>query len=390
MDFLAEAKAMESELLMNRRYLHMYPGIGFDLDITSEYVESKLIEYGYERQRVGKGISATVGTGGKTILLRADMDGLPMKEDTGLPFTSKTDACHACGHDCHTAVLLGAAKLLKQHESELKGTVKFMFQPAEEHLAGCKDMIENGILENPKVDVAYGMHIMAGMDYSKIGSVNYSRSVVTLSADAIEIEIFGKDAHGSKPYQGIDTINVAAHIILNLQTIVAREVDTDDVNIVTVGKIEGGTAVNSIGGYTKIQVCCRASGNDLRDYLVKRVYEICEQTAAMFGATVKITPFHTAPALENDTELVDTLVGYTKEILADDMVNEMGMMGGGEDFSFMASAVPTAFFVLGAGAIEEGYPRGIHCADVIFNEDSLAVGAATYAHLAMRWLEDNA
>ncbi len=223
--FLNRAKELEQELIAMRRELHSYAELGFDLPKTNAFVTEKLRSYGYEPKTVGKaGVTCTVGKGGKVLLLRADMDALPMPEESGMPYAAQNGHCHSCGHDCHTAMLLIAAKMLKEKEGELKGTVKFMFQPAEELLAGAAAMVEDGILENPKVDVALGLHISVGMDDTRSGIIRYIPGVANNSGDAIRISIQGHGVHGSKAYLGVDAINIAAHTIIALQEILALEI----------------------------------------------------------------------------------------------------------------------------------------------------------------------
>ena len=245
--FLNRAKELEQELIALRREIHGYAELGFDLEKTHAFVVEKLRSYGYEPKTVGKsGITCTAGSGGKVILLRADMDALPMPEESGLPFAAQNGHCHSCGHDCHTAMLLIAAKMLKEQESELKGTVKFMFQPAEELLAGAAAMVEDGLLENPKVDVALGMHIAVGMDDTRSGTIRYIPGVASNSGDAIRISIQGHGVHGSKAYLGVDAINIAAHTIIALQEILALEIPSTQPAVVLVGKMEGGSSLSLI------------------------------------------------------------------------------------------------------------------------------------------------
>ena len=208
-NYKEEAMALKEEIIANRRQFHGFAELGFELPKTVELVINELRSYGYEPQLCGKaGVTCVAGQGGKVVILRGDMDALPMMEESGLDFASTNGHCHSCGHDMHTAMLLGAAKLLKQHESELKGRVKFMFQPAEELLGGAADMIAAGLLENPKVDAAIGMHVAAGAEpYSRVGAVSYKKDYVTFSGDYIRIKVVGKSAHGSQPQMGVDAIN---------------------------------------------------------------------------------------------------------------------------------------------------------------------------------------
>ena len=225
MNDLERAKAILPEMTANRRFLHQNPELGMNLKVTTEFVMEKLREMGIEPKLCGGcGVTALIGKkeDGPVFLLRADMDALPMKEESGLPFAAKGDTAHCCGHDMHTAMLLGAAKILKEQEEELPGRVKLMFQPGEETLEGAKAMIADGILENPHVDAAMGVH-MAPL--APAGFVGYNAGVVCNSSDLLEISIEGKGGHGASPHHSVDPINVGLHIHLALQELIAREVD---------------------------------------------------------------------------------------------------------------------------------------------------------------------
>lgn len=227
-DYRTRAEELKEEIIRNRRTVHTFAETGFDLPQTTAYVEQQLRSYGLEPVRGGPGPASAASSetrGEKTILLRADMDALPMREESGLPFAAQNGHCHSCGHDTHTAMLLAAARMLKESEAELCGQVKLMFQPAEEILAGALDMIEHGILENPTVDAALGLHIaIGGGEETAVGNIAFKRGAASYSGDAIRITVTGKDAHGSTPQKGVDAINIAAHIVIALQEILAREV----------------------------------------------------------------------------------------------------------------------------------------------------------------------
>lgn len=387
-DMLNRAVALKDEVLKHRRCIHQFAEVGFDLPQTVEYVEKTLISYGYQPSRLGRaGVVATVGRPGKTILLRADMDALPMEEESGLPFAAKNGNCHSCGHDCHAAMLLGAAKLLKEREDELEGTVKLMFQPAEELLSGAKEMIEAGLLRNPAVDAAFALHVMPGFPYSDTGTLNYNLANVTNSGDAIRITIQGKDSHGSQSYLGVDAIHVAAHLVLALEEIVAREVKSQDDIVLLVGKIEGGTTCNSVAGTASLEVSVRTNGAQQRIHVLKRVNEVAHAVAETYRARADVEHMYGSPALINDRELTQELVGYLEELLPEGTVRKMGLMGGGEDFTMVAEQVPTTFMVLGAGSPGEGYPLAVHNPATCFNEAALPVGTAALVYGAVRWLK---
>jgi amidohydrolase len=388
-DYIEMAKKINEEIIENRRVIHRFPETGFELERTVEFVENKLKEYGIEPVRVGKsGISATIGKEGKTLLLRADMDALPMKEETGLPFESENDFCHSCGHDAHTAMLLGAAKLLKENEENLNGTVKLMFQPAEELLAGAVDMIEAGVLENPKVDAALAMHIYVGNEISKTGTISYARGPALFSGDAIKIHVKGKNAHGSTPDKGIDAISIAAHIVIALQQIIAREVPTNDQAVVIVGKISGGDTVNTLAGNAELEVSVRATTEEKREYLKNRVREVSENVARTYKGEAVVEFWYGMGPLYNDLELTDEIVGYCEEVIGEENLNKIPIAVGTEDFTSVAAKVPGVMINLGVGSIEEGYALSIHNPGMVLNEEALHIGAALYAHTATRYLMD--
>jgi len=387
-DYLKQAKNIESEIIANRRTIHTFAEIGFQLDKTVEYVEAKLKEYGLEPKRSGKaGVTALVGKPGNTILLRADMDALPMKEETGLEFASETGNCHSCGHDCHTAMLLGAAKLLKDNEDELDGTVKLMFQPAEELLAGAVDMIGAGILEDPKVDAALAIHIYVGNELSRSGTVAYAKGPALFSGDAIKITIKGQNAHGSTPEKGIDAINIAAHTVIALQEIIARETSCMENSVVLVGKIYGGDTVNTLAGNAVLEVSVRATTQDNREFLIQRIREIAESVAGTFRGEAIVEHQYGMGPLYNDPALSEDMAGYCEELLGEGTTLRIPLAVGTEDFTSIASRVPSVMLNLGMGSIDEGYTYSMHNPSMVVNEEVLHKGAAIYAYGAMRYLK---
>lgn len=389
---LKEANELASEIVSNRRVLHKYAEVGFDIPHTLKYIKEKLLEYGYEPKACGKaGLVATVGNPGKTILLRADTDALPITEKTGLDFAAENGNSHACGHDCHAAMLLGAAKLLKEHESELCGTVKLMFQPAEELLQGAKDMVDNGVLRDPNVDVGFGIHVMTGLNHSTTGTLICPLGTISRSGDAFKVTIHGRDTHGSKPYMGVDALSISSYINLALQTIIAREIPSDENSVLLVGTGEGGTTCNTVAGTAVMEISVRTEGNKQREFLFNRIEEVVTKIAEAFRATATIEHVYGSPPLANDKDLTDKMISYGTELLGEEnlSIDPPGGPSGGEDFSFIAENVPVTFFYLGVGSLSEGYCSQHHTPDVKFNEEALPLGAAIHTYFAMRWLKDN-
>ncbi|MBU5668799.1 amidohydrolase [Peptoniphilus sp. MSJ-1] len=388
---LNDFKFLNDEIIKNRRTIHEFAELGFELDKTKAFVKERLVSYGIKPNDCGKaGITFTLGNpGGKTILLRADMDALPMEEESDLDFAARNGNCHACGHDIHTSMLLATAKYLKEHEEELKGYVKFMFQPAEEIMAGAEDMIENGILENPKVDAAFAIHVMSGRDDTKSGTVQYKSGPLMLSGDAIKVKVFGKPAHGSTPYLGVDAIQVASRIAIDINSMVSTNFFAKEENIALVGKISGGTAVNTVADYCEMEVSLRSESHESRKRLFERVEEISLHNANLFGAKAVVEHVYGMPPLINEKELSMKFTKYVKEILGDENAIESKGFTGSEDFSSLALKVPSVLFTLGVGSIDEGVENYLHHPNVQFKEDHFYVGAAVHAYIAKRFLEEN-
>ncbi|MXQ72409.1 amidohydrolase [Clostridiaceae bacterium DONG20-135] len=391
--FLEEAKALEAEIIANRRYLHEHPECGFDLENTCRFVMEKLTEYGYEPKMICRsGIAATVGRPGKTIMLRADMDALPMEEETDLPFRSKEKRAHTCGHDTHTAMLLGAAKILKQHEAELNGTVKLMFQPDEEGtsptgISGGDVMLEAGVLENPKVDAVMSLHIMSGSYPS--GSINIRKGPMMSSSDTFEITVQGSGTHGSQPNLGVDPINVAVHIYEGLQNLIARELAPEEQACLTVGSFQSGDAANIIPDEAKITGTIRTTHENTRTAFKDRIREISEHCAAGFRAKADVKFMHGIPSVYNDPKLTEELIAYTEDMMEYPCEILEYPMSGSDDLSVISQNAPTAYFMLGSGTAEEGYLYPHHNPHILFNEEVFYKGTAMYVNAAIEWLKNH-
>lgn len=390
-ELLNQAKALAPEIVRWRRHIHENPEVSAVLPNTCAYVTAELRKMGYEPYPVGGGVVAMLDgqPDGKVILLRADMDALPMAEESGEPFASKNPhAAHTCGHDTHTAMLLGAAKLLMDNKEKVKGRVKFMFQPGEEGYNGCKNMIADGLLESPHVDVAFGMHSASASDY-RTGTVLYSAGSYAASADAFKVTVHGKGCHGARPEEGIDPINIITHIHLALQTINSRERNQKEPLILTIGQLIAGTAENIIPNDGYLTGTIRAFNQEVRVHAKRRLEEISKGIAATFGATAEIQWYTEFAPTINDRALMAELDGYVRELLGDDRVKITEPQMGSEDFSEVMLRVPGAFFNLSTGSREEGYLFGAHNPQVRHNEAALPTGSAVYAYTAMRWLEEN-
>lgn len=398
MSILKEAQNLKEALVEHRRYIHQNAEQHLDLPKTSAYVEKQLQDMGYQTKRMGSsGIVALAGgkNPGKVFLIRGDMDALPIVEESELDFKCTTGSMHACGHDFHTAMMLGAAKLLKDHEDEIEGTVKLMFQPAEETLTGCQMMIDEGVLEGPKVDAAMMIHVTAGIPAPSGTVVIQDPKNGASAADWFRVEIQGKGGHGAMPDAGVDPLNVMAHIFLAYQGINAREVSPRDVMSLTVGQMHGGNTSNVIPDTAMMTGTIRTTDDEVREFVKKRMVEIGEGIGKTLRAEVKVVFDGGCPNFHVDKALNDQIKRFAIDLvgkehvmdLADSTAGSKGM--GSEDFACISAVVPTTIVSLGTGSPDEGYPFPVHHPKVTFNEDALPVGAAVYAQLPMEWLKNN-
>lgn len=403
-EILQEAKSMAQELIEKRRYLHENAETGFNLEKTLKFVETELINMGYNPIRCGKsGLIAIAGgkKEGKVFLIRGDMDALPIKEETDLDFASNNGCMHACGHDMHTAMMLGAAKILKKYEDAINGTVKLMFQPAEEIFEGSQDMIENGLLNNPKVDAALMIHVMSNTPFKSGTVIVSSPGVSAPAADYFEIKIQGSGCHGSMPNTGVDPINVAAHILLALQEINARELSVTDKAVLTIGTLNSGNIANVIPDTAVMGGTVRTYDEETRKFIKTRMTEISEGIAKTFRAKAEVSFGSGCPTLVNDTELSNCMSKYTQELLGKEMaftVEELSKMSGSvqssksagsEDFAYVSQNVPSIMLALAAGSPENGYVYPGHHPKVMFDEEALPFGSSIYAYTAMKWLMEH-
>ena len=402
-ELITEARSRQEWIIGARRELHRNPETEFNLKHTLPFVRSQLEELGLKPQGCGRaGLTVTIGgkKPGKVFLLRADMDALPMAEETGLPFASENGCMHACGHDMHTAMLLGAAALLKAHEDEICGTVKLMFQPAEEVFEGSRDMIASGVLEKPHVDAALMIHVMAGMPIPTGSVIICDGGVSAPGADIFQIRIQGKGCHGSMPNTGIDPITAAAHIVTGLQAIHARELALSEDAVLTIGSIHGGQAPNIIPDTVELSGSIRCYDEDVRSFLKERLTAISQGIAASFRCTAQVSFGRGCPVLLNNPRLSRETAVYIKELLgpggaftqAELLASSGGKpmkATGSEDFAYISQAVPSIMLSLAAGTPQEGHGYPQHHPRVTFSEDILPTGSAVYAWAALRYLEEH-
>ena len=387
-----QAKAIKEDLIAFRRTIHSNPEVGESLPKTKSYVVEKLKEFGYTPKEICEsGIVATIegSKPGKTFLLRADMDALPVKEATECDFKSNNGCMHACGHDMHTAMLLGAAKLLKQNQDQIKGTVKLVFQPDEEGFTGAKKMIKSGVLKNPDVDAAMAMHVHSGTP-SNIVLCGLGTSIA--GCNRFRIIVRGTGAHGAMPELGVDPINIAAHIYLSLQEITSREVSATQPAVVTIGKFSGGEAPNIIPEEVIMEGTIRSLDKKTGEFIFNRMNDIVVSTAKMFRGEAELIELSSVPPLINNDDLAKEVTSYLKDLLGEKSVilfEEGGM--GSEDFASYSYEVPSVYLMLGAGTKQENtlYGEAMHNPKVVFNEDILVTGAAMHTYSAIMWLRNN-
>lgn len=395
---LQEARALRGELVTHRRWLHAHAETGFDLTHTREYVWDTLTALDLKPRACGKcGIIADIGTGnwGKTILLRADMDALPIQEETGLDYASRNGNMHACGHDLHTAMLLGAAKLLKQHESELNGKVRLLFQGAEEIFEGAQDVINDGALTG--VDAAMMIHVTVGAPLPTGTVIISAPGVSAPAADYFTITVRGKACHGSAPQDGVDPITAAAHILIGLQEISARELGIGDQAVLTIGTIQGGTAANTIADTVAMGGTLRTRDEVLRRKLKYRIGDISRGIGTAFRAQAEAEFGSGCPCLVNDGIVSGIAEKAIKELLGEKCAYTTRELdpagkpsaGGSEDFAYISQQVPSVMVALAAGNPSNGYTWPLHHPKVRFDEDALPVGAAVHAFCALRYLSES-
>ena len=392
MNYYERALELKDEIVENRRYFHTNAEVGVHMPKATAYVMEKLAEYGIEPKACGEGVTATVGKpGGKVILLRADMDALSMPELSGLPFACPTGTeGHCCGHDLHAAMLLTAAKLLKENEAELNGTVKFMFQPGEENFTGAVNMLANGILENPKPDVALAYHVGPGKIPMGMFMYNDTGKAVMFSMDGFEIHIKGRGSHGAYPQMSIDPINIGVHVHLALQELIARECNPSDAAVLTVGQFQAGSAPNIIPESALLTGTIRTNSPDARKLLKQRMVEVSERTAAVYGGTAEVVFTGEICPLICDAALTREMVGYMKELPIPGLTGYPGITASAsEDFALVAEQIPSVFMYLSAGFMDERGNASAHNPKVMFNEDVLPIGASCLAQCATQWLKNH-
>lgn len=386
---LVKAQEIKDWIVKVRRDFHMNPELSAREFRTRDKVVEYLEDMGIEH-KTGIADTGVLGIirgkqGGKTVALRADMDALPLQDKKDVIYKSTIDGkMHACGHDAHTAVLLGTAKILKDMEANLHGNVKLFFQPAEETVGGAERMIEDGVMENPKVDAVFGLHVSPEIEVGKIG-IKYGQT--NAYTDSIEIIVCGKDGHAARPHEGIDAIVITSHIVMALQSIVSRNIDPVNSVVVTLGTISGGTRGNIIADRVKLTGTMRTLDPDTRELVIKRIEDIVTQIAEAMGGKARCIIKKGYPALVNTDEIIDIVKDSGEGVLGADNVTLLKTPRlGGEDFAYFAKAAPSAFYRLGCGNAEKGIIHGAHSSLFDIDEDCLVFGTALQVQNVLTFL----
>ncbi len=400
-----KAPALEKKLVVWRRDFHQNPELGNREFKTAEKVASHLKQLGIE-VKTGVAHTGVVGIlkGGKpgpVVALRADMDGLPVAERVDVPFKSKvtteykgqtTGVMHACGHDTHIAILMGVAEVLASMKNEIPGTVKLIFQPAEEGApegeeGGAELMVKEGVLENPKVDAIFGLHIDSQIE---VGKISYRPGATMAAVDFFSIDVKGKQTHGAYPWSGVDPIVTSSQIVTALQTIVSRNLDlTHAPAVVTIGAIHGGVRQNIIPESVKMIGTIRTFDENMHSYVHKRLNDISTNIAESAGATATVDIDVMYPVTHNDEALTAKMIGTLENVAGKENVNVIPVKTGAEDFAFYQQKVPGFFFFLGGmpkgKSVAEAAPH--HTPDFYVDEGSLVLGVRSIARLATDYLE---
>ncbi len=384
---LDEARALLPDAITMRRRIHMNPELGLDLPETKATLLESLrgIDVEILESSTTSGVVAALrgARPGPVLVLRGDMDALPMPEDTDLEFKSKvSEAMHACGHDSHVAMLAQSVRLLDSHRDELSGTVKFMFQPGEEGFAGAKHMLDEGLLDD--ADAAFAIHIFPLLPNGTIWS---RRGALLASADGFEIEIVGKGGHASMPHHAVDPIPVACELVQAIQSFVTRRIDAFDPAVVTVAKIQGGTTGNVIPENATIAGTIRTVSELTRATVHEGIGTLARGIARAHGLEARVTLQKGYPVTVNHGGFTDFTLDTARELLGEDRVFEQPNPAmGAEDWSFVLQRVPGAMVFLGVRP-EQGEPAPCHSNRMVLNEGGMLQGIALHAAMALRFLD---
>ena len=383
------AETIQEKMCLDRRHIHQNPELSFQEFHTMQYICTRLDSLGisYRNGIAGSGVIAQIqgNKPGKCLLLRADMDALPLQEENTAAYRSQIPGImHACGHDAHTAILLGVCEILNNHRDCFSGVVKLVFQPGEETTGGAAPMIQEGILENPHVDACLALHVDPDLD---TGTIRIKPGALYASPDDFRITIKGKGGHGAEPHLAVDPIIIASQIIIQLQTIISRNIDPFEQAVISIGSLHAGDTSNVIPEKAEIFGTARALNNMMRRFLKKRIYEVTKGICDACGADFSYEFFFLYPPLENDAHLASLLLESGCSVLG----KENCIWGGqptmaGEDFAYFAEQRPSVLFKLGCRNTKTGIIEPIHSPHFDIDETCLQNGAAVFTDFVLRFL----
>ena len=389
-NFNKEANEIKDELIAIRRDLHMHPELGFEEVRTSGVIKEFLKENNIPYIEVAKTgvcgiITGTKDGEGKVVALRGDIDALPIQDMKSCEYKSQIPGrMHACGHDSHTTILMGAAKILNKYKDKFSGTVKLLFEPAEETTGGAPHMITQGVLENPRVDCIFGLHVD---EETECGTIKIKKGVVNAASNPYNIKITGQGGHGASPHTTVDPVVIASHIVLALQTIVSREIAPVNPAVVTVGMLHAGTGQNIIPGEAKLSGRIRTMTKEDREFAVRRLNEIVNGIAEMSRAKAEVEVFESYPCLYNDDDCVDLLMESASSVIGkENVLEQKAPKMGVESFAYFANERPSAFYFLGSGNKEKNTTQPAHSDLFNIDEDCLPIGVAIQVAAAFNFL----
>ena len=387
-DIISQSREIHQWIVEKRRAIHRHPELMYEEFETSRLVQNTLSELGieYEKDIAVTGVVGLLGNGeGPCVALRADMDALPIHEEADVEFRSEIDGkMHACGHDCHTAMLLGAARVLKDNEGEINGTIKLIFQPAEEGGAGGKMMRDQGVLKDPDVERIFGLHVS---DKLPTGTLASKEGTLLAATSSIKILVSGNGGHAAMPHLTVDPVVTGSKIVVELQTLVSRELDPLESGVISITMANAGSATNVIPSSMELQGTIRSLTSDGITRLQQRVREVAEAIAMANRCIAEVTfPGNDFPPTVNDGECWALGRISAGEILGEECVSEMGSIMGGEDFSYYTQVIPGCFSFLGVGNPEIGAVYGVHHPKFKVDEDALSLGTAIHVNTAFKAL----
>ncbi len=386
--FLEKSKELFSDIVKHRRHIHSNPELSFQEKETSKYIQSVLDEFNIKHQTVANtGVVAHIGKGDNCVALRADIDALPIKEETGLEYASKNDGVmHACGHDMHAAMLLGAAELLKSEEEKLKGTVKLIFQPAEEKLpGGAKAMIEGGALKNPKPKAIFGQHIFP---HQTTGTVAISPGAVTASSDELYWRVTGKSGHAAQPQLSDDAILASSQLVVYLQSLTSKYKDPVEPGVLSVTSIRGGEYPNIFPEEVKLMGTLRSFNNDWRMKIHSEIERRSIIACSLYNSICSLDIKKGHPATINEKTSTESAINSAKDLLGENSVLDFKPAMWAEDFSYYAREVPGVFWFLGVRPPNEEFMPALHNSKLAPDEDAMIYGTALLAEAASNFLKE--